>query len=107
MGLFNFNKLERPAEKEDFGSNIKATLEFKRHQVPGKTPDGMSADFLTAEGQIAASQDGEKVEESAIKGYATPKLRAQETVDLMLQNVDDDVRVINKTTESLKGTGAE
>jgi len=107
MGLFNFNKLERPAEKEDFGSNIKATLEFKRHQVPGKTPEGMSADFLTPEGQTAAAQDGEKVEESAIKGYASPKLRAQETVDLMLQNVDDDVRVINKTTESLKGTGAE
>ncbi len=107
MGLFNFNKLERPAEKEDFGSSIKAVLEFKRHQDPGKTPEGMSADFLTEKGRNASVSDGQKVEEKTAKGYASPKLRAQETVDLMLQNVDDDVRVINKTLESLKGARAE
>ncbi|MDP2944677.1 MAG: hypothetical protein Q8N57_03905 [bacterium] len=110
MGLFNFKHIEKPAgaEKKEFGSDIKAILEFKRHQDPGKNPTtGMSADFLTEKGKEASMADGQKIEELAVKGYASPKLRAQETVDLMLQNVSDDVRIINKTTESLKGTGAE
>lgn len=102
-----FNKIENPRKPEDFGRDIQAILEFKRHQVPGKTPEGMSADFLTPEGQEAAMQDGSKIGETVVKGYASPKLRAQETVDLMLQNVNDDVKVINKTTESRLGTKAE
>lgn len=112
MGLFNF-KMEKgavpeqaPEKKEVFGHNIKAVLEFKRHQDPGKTPEGMSADWLTEKGQVAAREDGAKIEEATVKGFASPKLRAQETVDLMLQNVDDDVRVINQKLETLEGTRA-
>ena len=100
---------EEPAspEQKEFGRNIRAVLEFKRHQDPGKDPEtGMSADFLTSKGREAASSDGRKINEETVKGYASPKLRAQETVDLMLQNVDDGIRVINKTTESL-GAGAK
>jgi len=112
MGLFNFEQKQRPAEKEDFGSRINAVLEFKRHQDPGKDPaTGMSADFLTEKGQAAAIQDGKEIEERSVKGYASPKKRAQETVDLMLDNVyaslDYSIDVVNKTTASLKGTGAE
>jgi broad specificity phosphatase PhoE len=106
----SFNKVEDlfKMEQKEFGSNIKATLEFKRHQDPGKDPvTGMSADFLTEKGQAASVSDGQKVEDATVKGYASPKLRAQETVDLMLQNTDDDVRVINRTSESLRGTKAE
>lgn len=106
----SFNKIESLAtpEQKEFGGNVKAILEFKRHQDPGKDPvTGMSADFLTEKGQGASADDGQKIAETTVKGFASPKLRAQETVDLMLQNVSDDVKVINKTTESLKGTKAE
>lgn len=101
--------LEKPASPEkEFGANIAVAIEFKRHQDPGKNPEtGMSADFLTEKGKEASAADGQKIEEQNIKAYASPKLRAQETVDLMLQNVNDDVQIINKTTESLKGTKAE
>ena len=119
MSFFNFGKVENSAvagqikntaesEQKEFGKNIKAVIEFKRHQDPGKDPvTGMSADFLTEKGQAAAAFDGSEIKEAAVKGYASPKLRAQETVDLMLQNVEDDTRVINKTLESLQGTKAE
>ncbi|MBU0706853.1 hypothetical protein KKG41_00590, partial [Patescibacteria group bacterium] len=78
-----------------------------RHEVPGKTPDGMSADYLTEEGQQRASERGGEITEKNVAGYASPKLRAQETVDLGLQEVDAGVRVINGQLEALKGTGAE
>lgn len=108
--FMSFNKIENLAapEQKEFGSNINAILEFKRHQDPGKDPvTGMSADFLTEKGRGASAVDGQKIEEITVKGFASPKLRAQETVDLMLQNVNDDVKIINRTTESLKGTSAE
>ena len=94
MSLLNFKNIENTvgAEKKEFGSNIKAVLEFKRHQDPGKNPEtGMSADFLTEKGKEASTADGQKIKDPTVKGYASPKLRAQETVDLMLQNVNDDV----------------
>ncbi len=101
---FNFfetkPKIEKK-EKEKFGINISAVIEFKRHQVPGKTPDGMSADFLTKEGQQGSSLDGQEIKEKSVGAYSSPKNRAQETVDLMLDNVDEDTRVINKKIESL------
>ncbi len=119
MGIFNkmsdnLNKeslsgnQKKEKGSERFGFDIKAVIEFKRHQIPGKDPEtGMSADYLKPEGQDAAAQDGTKIKEEVVKGYASSKLRAQETVDLMLQNVDDDVRVINKTHDSLTGTVTE
>ena len=107
MGLFNFGEKPVTLEKKEFGRDIEATLEFKRHQDPGKTPEGMSADWLTEKGQAASAVDGKNIEAAHVKGYASPKKRAQETVDLMLQNVGEDVHIINKTMESLQGTGAE
>ena len=108
MNFFKFAEFKKnAAEKQEFGTNITAAIEFKRHQDPGKTPEGMSADWLTEKGQEASRQDAAGIEEMAVGGYASPKLRAQETVDLMLDNVDEGVAVVNKKMESLAGTGAE
>lgn len=107
-------EIERSPEKRDkgeaevgpeaaeakFGRNVKAVLEFMRHETPGKITEGpkagMSADFLTPEGQERARAKGPAITEPAVKDYASPKMRAQETVDLGLQNADEDVRVINQ-----------
>lgn len=92
--------VEAKTEKK-FGRNIKAVIEFTRHEEPGKLPSGMSADFLTEKGKERAAAKGKEIKEPAVKGYASPKLRAQETGDLGLQNVSETVRVINQRLEEL------
>jgi hypothetical protein len=89
-----------PTEKERFGKNVALTIEFTRHEEPGKTPEGMSADFLTEKGKERATAKGKTIKEPKLKIYASPKLRAQETVDLAAQNVDDDVEVINQRLDN-------
>jgi len=102
-----FKSVERKEESEKFGRNIETKISFIRHQIPGKTPEGMSADFLTPAGQEAAKSKGANIEGLHAGAYASPKLRAQETVDLMFQNVNDDVNVVNRELSSLKDTKAE
>jgi hypothetical protein len=96
-GKFEENIVESEAK---FGRNIKAVIEFSRHEVPGKITEGpkagMSADFITSEGRDRAAAKGKTIGEKAVKDYSSPKIRAQETGDLGLQNVEQDVRVINQ-----------
>ena len=78
-----------------FGRNVRVEIEFMRHEVPGKTPTGMSADFLTEQGQENAAAKGQTIDKP-VKGYSSPKLRAQETIEMKLQNTPEDVQVINR-----------
>jgi len=97
-------KLPEQKEGKEFGKNIRVIIEFGRHEIPGKTPEGMSADFLTEKGQKSAKERGQKIAEEKVAGYASPKLRAQETVDLELENVNEDIKVIN---QKLSGNAKE
>jgi hypothetical protein len=99
----SFEKME---EKKEFGKNIHAVIEFGRHEVPGKTPEGMSADYLKPAGQEKAKIRGSFIEEDKIGGYASPKLRAQETIDLEMQSTEN-VEVINRKLEDLKNSKGE
>lgn len=97
-------KIFRP-EKGEFGKNIHAVLEFLRHATPGKTPEGMSADFLTEGGQEMARGLGKtRPNEEKIAGYSSPAKRAQETGDLYLDNADESIEVINKTLAETKAS---
>lgn len=94
-------------EKKEYGKNIHAVLEFGRHETPGKTPEGMSADYLKPEGQESAKARGKLIVEEKVGGYSSPKLRAQETIDLEMQSTDDSVDVINRKLEDLKNSDGE
>src|SRR3989344_4956475 len=72
-------------------------LSFMRFEEPGKTPEGMSADFLTEKGKGGAAVRGKNLESGKKKLFASPKKRAKQTVDIMGQNAADDVEIINKT----------
>lgn len=86
--------------KKEYGHNVKATMEFGRHEAPGKITEGpkagMSADYLTEVGQEKSAAKSKNITEPNVKDYSSPKERAQETGDLGLQNVDESVRVINQ-----------
>jgi len=89
-------KIEQQKETKEFGHNITARLVFMRHEQPGKTPEGMSADFLTEQGKQNAMGRGKNIKEGPVKLYASPKHRAKETIDLLASNVNDNVEIINK-----------
>lgn len=102
-GERNFEVLGGNAEKQEFGKNVHAVLEFLRHATPGKTPEGMSADFLTEGGQKMAQEMGmARVREKNVGGYSSPAKRAQETGDLYLDNTDESVTVVNRTIAETK-----
>lgn len=44
----------------EHGRNVHMTVTFSRHEEPGKTPEGMSADFLTEKGVAAAYKRGKE-----------------------------------------------
>jgi broad specificity phosphatase PhoE len=92
--LPSFEKIN-PVEKEH-GLNIRVKIELLRHGTPGKTENGMSADFLTDTGKEMAATIGANIDDKNIKGYSSNMQRAQETMDLMLDNTDDAVNVINR-----------
>lgn len=98
---------ENKETEKIFGRNVHAVLEFVRHEVPGKTPDGMSADYLTEEGKKRAADKGPVIREKHVAAFASTKLRAQETVDLGIQNVEEGVKVVNRKLKEFMGTGAE
>lgn len=92
-------------EKKEFGKNVHAVLEFLRHATPGKTPEGMSADFLTEGGkEMARGLGKERPKEKKVGGYSSPAKRAQETGDLYLDNTDDSVEIVNRTIAETKAT---
>ncbi|MBU1202905.1 histidine phosphatase family protein [Patescibacteria group bacterium] len=88
-----------------YGLNVRAVLEFGRHEEPGKTPEGMSADYLTETGKQNAANRGRGIDEANVAAYASPKQRAQETVDLQMQSADifseGAVNVVNKKLSNL------
>ncbi len=84
-------------ESRDFGHNITMIMTFMRHEQPGKTPEGLSADFLTEEGELSATKRGGERKIENLKIYSSPKFRAQRTVNLVAENVDETINVINKT----------
>lgn len=104
LDVHNFENT--PSQEEiKYGLNVHAVLEFGRHEIPGKTPEGMSADYLTPEGQASAKERGKKIKERNVAAYSSPKDRAQETVDLEIQSSqefsDKAVNVINKKISEL------
>ncbi|MCD4760479.1 hypothetical protein K8R42_01130 [bacterium] len=96
-----------PSPEREQGLNVHAVLEFGRHEVPGKTPEGMSADYLKPEGKQRAAAMGEEITEKNLGGYASPKERAQETVDLEMQAAEifseGGVNIVNQKQENLAG----
>lgn len=88
-----------------YGLNVHAVLEFGRHEQPGKTPEGMSADYLTEEGKQNAVARGRDITEANVAAYGSPKERAQETVDLQMQSAEifseGAVNVVNKKLSEL------
>ena len=84
---------------EDYGKNVHMTLTFMRHEEPGKTPDGMSADYLTETGKLNAAVRGFNLDAGIKKLFSSPKKRAKQTVDIMGQNAYSDVEIMNKTFE--------
>ncbi|MFA6466534.1 MAG: hypothetical protein WCV71_01585 [Patescibacteria group bacterium] len=96
---------EMPSSPEKYGQNVHAVLEFGRHEIPGKTPEGMSADWLTEQGKQNAATRGGEIKEANVAAYASPKERAQETVDLEMQAADifseGGVNVVNKRSSDL------
>jgi hypothetical protein len=96
-GIETANNIERGPKKRKTG-----TIEFFRHEVPGVNPETkMSADYLTPEGKQRAAEKGQEIKTKRVKAYASPKMRAQETGDLGLQNVDEGVKVINREMAQL------
>lgn len=100
-----FEEVIDPEKEIKYGLNVHAVLEFGRHEIPGKTPEGMSADYLTPEGQASAKERGQKIKEKNVAAYSSPKDRAQETVDIEMQasqeSVEEAVNVINKKIAEL------
>lgn len=101
----SFEKSSTLESEKKYGLNVHAVLEFGRHEIPGKTPEGMSADFLTDEGKEKAASRGRGVKEANVAGYSSPKERAQETVDLEIAAAQLEsagaVEVVNRKIEDL------
>lgn len=83
------------------GKNVHITATFSRHEEPGKTPEGMSADFLTDRGKQRAKERGtaEISHEFVMTTGSKAVERARETGALEkegmvdLSNID---RVVNR-----------
>jgi bisphosphoglycerate-dependent phosphoglycerate mutase len=86
---------ENTLENEPKGRNVFLIVEVIRHEKPGQTDKGMSADYLTKEGKDNATAKGPGIKAQAIGVYTSEKFRAQETGELVIENVNDGVKVIN------------
>lgn len=81
------------------GHNIEITTSFRRHFDPKKSPEGMSLDELSDTGKQQAVDFGTKLS-GKIKGYASPKERAQDTIDIAFQNIGEGAEIINQELSS-------
>ncbi|MEW6407667.1 MAG: hypothetical protein AB1465_03180 [Patescibacteria group bacterium] len=69
------------------GKNVSMTVTFSRHEEPGKTPEGMSADFLTEKGIAAAYEKGKKIPNEYIMAVGSKSVeRARQTGALELES---------------------
>lgn len=103
----SFEQSSTIENESKYGLNVHAVLEFGRHEVPGKTPDGMSADYLEESGKKSAAIRGGGIREKNVAAYSSPKERAQETVDLEVGAAElvsaGAVNVVNRKIEELEG----
>lgn len=89
----------REHNQANYGHNITMVMTYIRHEQPGKNTQGMSADFLTEAGEQSAANRAKERQTENLKIYSSPKKRAKRTVDLVAENIDQNIRVINKTFE--------
>lgn len=101
--LKRFGEAFREAKQEgkEKGKNVNITFAFRRHEEPGKTPDGMSADFLTEAGVERAKAHGKKLAKDEYLMVAGSKgvERARKTGGHMLSSFRDEAgaaAIVNK-----------
>lgn len=93
-------------DKKSYGHNVEMTISFRRHFDPKKDlKTGMSLDELTEKGKGQSADLGKELS-GKVKGFASPKKRAGETIDLAMQNATDDAEIINKKSEENKDNRA-
>lgn len=77
------------------GHNIEIIASFRRHFDPKKSPENLSLDELSDKGKAQAAELGTNLT-GKVKGYASPKERAQETIDIAFQNASESAVIINQ-----------
>jgi hypothetical protein len=93
------NDQEKSPEERERGHNTHVDFTFTRHGTPGKTPEGMSADFILPEGleQVREVGKKEKAEYVLVTGSSNVK-RARETGKSYMEGVNESglTEIINK-----------
>ncbi|MFA7286106.1 MAG: hypothetical protein WC052_00335 [Patescibacteria group bacterium] len=100
----SFSEAHREAKDEgrEKGKNVSVQFVFRRHEEPGKTPTGMSADFLTEKGIAGAKQRGHDLANSGeyVMFFGSKGVqRARETAGHMIGTFRDEAgaaALINK-----------
>lgn len=94
---------EARAEGRERGCSVNVQFSFRRHEEPGKTPEGLSADFLTERGVERAREHGTRLavgpEDYVMVVGSKAVNRARETGGYMLGIFRDDegaAAIINK-----------
>ncbi|MDP2684395.1 MAG: hypothetical protein Q8P20_05040 [bacterium] len=87
-------EIEKNVEKST-GHDVEIIASFRRHFDPKKNPEGMSLDELSDKGRQQSADLGPELS-GKIKGYSSPKERAQDTIDIAFQNVDENADIINQ-----------
>lgn len=80
-------------EGKERGRNVNLKFVFRRHEEPGKTPEGMSADFLTEFGTQRAKERGKVLagaDEYLMVAGSKGVKRARETGGLLLGGFRDE-----------------
>lgn len=99
---------EARAEGRERGKNVHLTFVFRRHEEPGKTPEGGSADFLTDLGKQRAKERGKGLagaDEYLMVAGSRGVKRARETGGLMLGAFRDEegaVAIVNREMSAEK-----
>lgn len=84
------------------GKNVHMTISFIRHQEPGKTPEGMSADFLTDKGIAAASERGKRIPHEYIFVMGSKGVkRARQTGALELESATSPEGIANAVNKKM------
>lgn len=87
LSAFAREYYEKGEQGYERGKNVSMTITFSRHEEPGKTPEGMSADFLTEEGIKKAKARGKEIPHQYVMVVGSKAvLRARETGALELES---------------------
>ena len=82
---------EKSPENKEQGRGTQVTFSFTRHEKPGKTPEGMSADYILPEGLDNAKYRGRKEADAhflLVTGSKNVK-RARQTAKAYMAGVDE------------------